>query len=177
MSRKFTFTALAVAFGLVASACGEQTAPTAESDAGFTGVASTANLGRVVHHVSVGGPDICEAFELPTGCDANFSLTANEYADGSVRGQMEDVRGRARPLHFTIDCLHVVDNQAWVSGFLTLPAAFAGLPAISTVVDNGRSKNDPVDQISFVFLGDPTLCTVAPNAQLFDYEKGQVTVR
>jgi hypothetical protein len=43
MVRRFTFTALAVSFGLVAGACSEQADPTSANDAGFTGVTSTSD--------------------------------------------------------------------------------------------------------------------------------------
>ena len=41
-----------------------------------TGVADA----QVIHHASLGGADVCEAFGLPPGCDANFSLAANLHA-------------------------------------------------------------------------------------------------
>jgi hypothetical protein len=47
----------------------------------------------IVHRVHVGGPDACAAFGLSPGCDANFTLTAIEYADGSVSGQFTDQWG------------------------------------------------------------------------------------
>ena len=91
MSRKFTFTALAVALGLVAGACSEQVGPTSANDTGFTDVTGTANAGGgVLHHASMGGADICEAIGLPTGCDANFSLTAKMKDDGGVSVQWQD---------------------------------------------------------------------------------------
>jgi hypothetical protein len=51
---------------------------------------ASASAGPVVHHVTIGGPDVCEAFGAQPGCDANFSLVANQYADGSVSGQWVD---------------------------------------------------------------------------------------
>ena len=38
MSRKYTFTALALALGLVAGACSEQQVPTAADEADFTAI-------------------------------------------------------------------------------------------------------------------------------------------
>ena len=62
----------------------------------------------VVHHVSVGGPDICEGLGLSNGCGANFSLAANQKADGSVKGQWQDSFGGVNgSIHVVIDCLQV----------------------------------------------------------------------
>lgn len=45
--------------------------------------------GPVVHHVNAGGPDACIFFGFAhPGCDANFSLVANAYADGSVKANI-----------------------------------------------------------------------------------------
>lgn len=83
--------------------------------------------------------------------------------------------------HAVINCVHVVGNQAWVSGTVTSGNFqgfdLTGLPFITSVVDNGRSANDPPDQISFSFLGDPTPCTAAPILDLNDKTRGQVTVQ
>ena len=45
----------------------------------------------VVHQVSVGGADICDAVGLPTGCDANLSIEATLFGDGTASGQWSDV--------------------------------------------------------------------------------------
>ena len=79
-------------------------------------------------------------------------------------------------VHLVIDCLVIVGNQAWVSGFVSTPG-FEGIPAISSVVDNGKSKNDPADQIGFTQFGNPTSCTATPDVALFDLVNGQVTVK
>ena len=139
----------------------------------------------MVHHVSVGGADICEALGLPTGCDANFSLVAIEKADGSVSGQWQDtfifdrddpglIRGV--PVHVTIDCINVVGKEAWVSGVVT-GGAFTGLLAITRVADNGKSANDPLDQISFISQDIFGGCQAEPDLPLIDLTHGQVTVK
>ena len=140
---------------------------------------SSATANPVVHSVSVGGADACEALGLPTGCDASFSLVANQYADGSVRGEYEDVvrgAGPTTPVHIRIDCMYVAGNEAWLSGVVTTPQ-FAGMPVVTRVVDNGTSSNDPFDQISFSFFDDATSCLEAPDLPLVDLHKGQVRVR
>ena len=144
--------------------------------------------GPVVHHVTAGGPDACVffGFEHP-GCDGNFSLVAHQYADGSVSGQYTDRFARGDGFHAVIDCLSVVGNDAWVSGVITHGSFtdpdtgevfdLAGLPVATRLRDNGTSANEPPDQITFSFLGDPTPCTERTPYDLFDVPEGQVRVR
>jgi hypothetical protein len=139
--------------------------------------------GPVVHHVSVGTPDACIAlgFEHP-GCDADFSLVANQYADGSVSGQYSDRFANGSGFHAVVDCLAISGNDAWVSGVITQgrigDVDLAGLEVLTRVRDNGTSANDPPDQISFSFI-DTVLpdCTEQPDLQLLDVPQGQVVVR
>ena len=132
----------------------------------------------VIHHVSVGGHD-----QDPAGhTDANFSLNANQYADGSAKGEWSDQFGQGQGgIHVVIDCLFVQGNEAWVSGFIdhgnVNGVDVTGLPCITRVQDNGKSANDPPDAISFSFIGVATLCTAAPNLPLNPMTDGQVTVR
>ena len=51
-----------------------------------------------------------------------------------------------------------------------------GLPCITEVQDNGKSANDPPDQISFSFIGVATPCTAEPALPLNPMTDGQVTV-
>ena len=138
----------------------------------------------VAHRVSVGGADICEALGQPTGCDANFSLTARQKADDSVGGEWQDTfAGGGEGIHVTIDCLNVVGNGAVVGGVITHGTEggvdVSGLRALTAVVDNGTSANDPADRISFSFTGLNISCTLFPPAvfPLFNLANGQVTVR
>ena len=189
MKRTFKRTLIPLAaFGLFVVGCGgpDPTTPTADNltvNPLFRGANRGAN--PVVHHVSLGGPDICEALGLSNGCDANFSLAANEKADGSVRGQWQDTfAGGGEGIHVAIDCLNVVGNGAVVGGVITHGTAFgvdvSGQRALTAVVDNGTSANDPPDQLSFSFFPFPNLsCTnlVPGNFPLFNVADGQVTVR
>jgi hypothetical protein len=135
-------------------------------------------LAQVVHHVSVGGPDQ----DATNHTDANFSLVANQYADGTATGEWTDQFGQGDGgIHVRINCLFVQGNQAWVSGFITsgnvAGADVTGLPVITRVQDNGKSANDPPDLISFSFIGVAAACTTAPNLPLNPMTNGQVTVR
>jgi hypothetical protein len=142
-------------------------------------VGSAAFAGGVTHQVSVGSADIFS----PPGTDANFSLVANQRADGTVGGHWQDTflgRGEpAIPVHIAIDCLVVVGNDAWVSGTITAStfAPAVGLPAITRVRDNGTSANDPADQVSFTFIDIGFDCNDQPDLPLFDLIKGQAKVR
>ena len=139
--------------------------------------------GPVVHHVSVGSPDACLALagEHP-GCDANFSLVANQYADGSVSGQYTDRFANGDGFHGEVDCLVVSGNDAWISGVITQgrfgDIDLAGLEFLTRVRDNGTSANDPPDQISFSFI-DTELpdCTEQLDLPLLDAPDGQVRIR
>jgi hypothetical protein len=139
--------------------------------------------GPIEHYVSVGSPDACIAFgfEHP-GCDANFSLVANQYADGSVSGEYSDRFANGDGFHADVDCLVVSGNDAWISGVITQGRVdgidLAGLEVLTRVRDNGTSANDPPDQISFSFI-DVELpdCTEQPDLPLLDAPQGQVTIR
>jgi hypothetical protein len=137
----------------------------------------------VIHHVSAGSPDICAGFGARPGCDANFSLVATQYADGSVTGVFVDVFGKGfGGTRAVIDCLSVVGNEAWVSGVIISGHAdgfdLTGLPISTRVVDNGTSTNDPPDQAGFSRRGDQAyLCTDQPDDDLFDLLQGQVSVK
>lgn len=188
MSTKFQIAALVVALGLVAGACGEQANPTAASESGLNGP-SFAARGPVLHKVSVGSNDACAALGAPPGCDGNYSLTATQWADGSVAGQWQDSFGGGNGgLHMTVDCMVVEGNKALVGGVVTkAPAGYpqiVGTRAITMVVDNGTSANDPADQISpsFVGLDETRTCdtfSIGGNiaGYLNDLFTGQVTVR
>jgi len=130
--------------------CNEEAAPTEDSSTGSL-------LKGVIHHVSVGGADACEAFGLPPGCDGNFSLVANMKANGNVRGQWQDTfAGGGEGIHVAIDCMKIIGNGAIVGGVITHGTSggvdVSGQYAITAVVDNGTSANDPDDQISFSYF-------------------------
>ena len=134
----------------------------------------------VVHSVHVGGPDVCEAFGLQPGCDMNFSMTAQEFSDGSVSGRWVDiinVGGIPLKIIAAIDCLHVNGNQAWVSGIVVGPDA-AGARVATRIMDNGVSANDVPDMSSFTFgVGNAFDCRSEQPFPLLPYVQGQVIVQ
>lgn len=166
---------------LAVAACQESGPAALDQSSELTGA-----TGPVVNHASIGGADGCEALGLPTGCDANFSLVANLFADGSVNGQWQDAFRRSAPgegIHVAVDCLHVVGTGAVVGGVITKGIAFgvdvSGQRALTAIVDNGTSASDPPDQLSFSFFPTGGDCTqfVPGDFALFNLTHGQVTVR
>ena len=138
--------------------------------------------GPITHHVSAGGPDVCEAFGLQPGCDGNFSLVAHVNAVGSMSGQYTDRWPNGDGFHAVITCVSVIGNDAWVSGVITSGTFdgedLTGLAISTRVRDNGSSANDPPDQISLSFGGRQSrICTDHYPYPLFDAPQGQVVVK
>lgn len=145
---------------------------------------------KVIHHASLGSADICEEFGEPVGCDQNYSIVANKYADGSVSGQYQDVwPGGGKGLHANVDCLRIVGNgnAAIVGGIVTKGTRpngedLKGNRVFTALVDNGTSANDPPDQAGFTYhsLGldcsDVSFSVFEEFDILFDINQGQVKV-
>ena len=149
----------------------------------------------IIHRVSMGGNDICEAWlGLKPGCDSNYSLIAIEKADGTIMGQWQDKwAGAGNGLHVEIDCMVVEGNSAIVGGYATKGSYngfdLTGWYFVTKVVDNGTSQHDPPDQACFTidtalascqdqpfyFWGISTLYE-ALDDNLYDITHGQVTV-
>ena len=129
----------------------------------------------VTHRVSVGSHDF-----NPPGDNANFSLIAIEHGDGTVSGQWSDQFGHGDGgLHIAVDCVLVIGNRAWVGGEVTQSEnpAWLGTRALTAVVDNGTSEQDPPDQISYSYVGYPSTLRCPPAAlPLFPLTGGQVKV-
>ncbi len=184
LSKWLTFVTVLALFAL---GCEKLTDPVEVPQSGQSEISSPSALSKnnVVHHASLGGADICEALGLPTGCDANFSLVANEKANGSVSGQWQDTfAGGGEGIHVAVDCINVVGNGAVVGGVITNGTSggvnVSGQRALTAVVDNGTSANDPADQLSFSFFptGGLSCTTLVPgNFPLFNLAHGQVKVR
>ena len=173
-------TVSSVALLALALACTDTNAPTPDSRLAAGGLSASVNSGNgVVNRVSVGGNDQ----DATLNTDANFSLTAIRYGDGSVGGEWSDQFGQAQGgVHVDVNCLVVQGNQAWIGGIIRSGSTgqggvdLSGLTALTRVVDLGRSSNDAPDAISFTFIGLAVQCTAQPNLPLFPMTGGQVTV-
>jgi hypothetical protein len=136
----------------------------------------------IVHRVSASGPDACMAiFGRHPGCNANYSLVAIQYADGTVRGQLVDRLDTHNGFRATVNCLYVSGHDAWISGVITQgrrgTTNLAGTPVVTRIRDNGTSANNAVDQISYSWIGDARPCTQHLNYTLLNSPEGQVIVR
>ena len=165
---------------VLALACTDTNAPTADTRIAAGGLSASVNNGNgVVNKVSVGGSDQ----DVTLNTDANFSLTAIRYGDGSVGGEWSDQFGQGQGgVHVDVNCLVVQGNQAWIGGIIRSGSTgqggvdLSGLTALTRVVDLGTSSNDAPDAISFTFIGLAVQCTAQPNLPLFPMTGGQVTV-
>ena len=168
-----TLIALA-AFGLFAVGC-EGEDPTTPLTEGPQVTPQADGANKVVHRVSTGSSDIVL---VGPGGDANFSLHATERADGSVKGRYNDNFGHGNGgIKADITCLKVDGNQAWVSGPIT-GGQLVGFFVQTRVRDNGKSQQDPEDQISFSFgAASADACLDMPDLPLFDINGGQIKVR
>ena len=93
---------------------------------------------QVVASVSVVGSDAGACLTLlglKPGCDANYSIVVNKFANGVVRGILQDVFGDGSSVHAKIDCLKITTDvngvkTAVVSGIVTT----SHFPKTSTVL-------------------------------------------
>ncbi|MGS2720635.1 hypothetical protein [Paraglaciecola aestuariivivens] len=145
----------------------------------------TANAGsRVEQQVHVGGPDATSlCVEGDNTCDKNFSLTGLVLSDGRIKGNYVDrFAGESKGFSARVDCVSIIDNQAWISAVVKKGTYsdldIAGMRVTTMVVDNGKNNKSPYDQISFSYLvNDEFSCYSQPDLPLFDMPKGQVSIK
>ena len=112
--KRISITLAAVALAALACQQSGPTGPTNSlSNAGKVMFSNQANNGNgVVHKVSAGGADV----DFSDHTDANFSLTAIQYGDGSVKGEWSDQFGQSDGgIHVAVDCLDVAANLVVIS--------------------------------------------------------------
>jgi len=141
----------------------------------------------VWHMLHVGGNDVCEAYDLRPGCDKNYSATAIQKYDGSVSGQYIDGFYDFKGMHGVVECLVVQDNAAFVLGTVT-SEGYYGRTFFAVLEDNGTSRQDPPDRVSWTFTVQPGtfVCDdwafllpeiLADPFVMNDYLLGQVKIR
>ena len=147
--------------------------------AAMAGIGTSASNGIVAS--ATGSGQITTAGELRT-----FAFTARKYSDGTANGEAQ-INNRAQGVqsHYVLNCLAVVGNTAYASGYVdrSTNPAFVGQPAIFGVRDNGEGANAPPDAISLaqIFIGgSPIDCTnagyQAVAAPVLPVEQGNVQV-
>lgn len=169
--------------GLLLMACSKEEM----TPSGSVGIDLSERAGNpVLHHISVGGNDVCASLGYPEGCDKSFSMTAAIRADGSVTGQWTDGNKNegSKGIHVDITCINLIGNTAVIYGIVKSGTRsgedVTGLYAMTAVVDNGTSSKDPKDQISFSYLfRTPRLCSnySAEDFPLAELETGQVKIK
>lgn len=144
---------------------------------------STAAAGNIVHSVHVGGPDVCNGIDLSPGCDANLSLVALQFDDGTVTGRFTDMYFANEGTIGTVTCLRVVNNEAYVSGirwtYYSDGTREQGSFFIK-VIDNGKKATDPPDETSFGLFdreGGTDSCLTFQPSYVWEFPQGQVTVK
>jgi len=170
------FLAVALAFG-----CSESTD---ESTAQPASPMVAAAVGGPIHRVVIGGPDVCSGFGAKPGCDANFSLLALQYADGSVSGQWIDRFSQnfgGGGVFVEVDCVAIEGNTAWIGGVMTRPASEAGHRAITRARDLGTSYAlEPDDRFLTVYnpedIGVSANCLDEQFLPLLNVPQGQVII-
>lgn len=177
MSRHHVPLLLATAFAL---GCSEATTePIAQSEGVVAAV-----TGGPVHRVVIGGPDVCSGFGAKPGCDANFSLLAFQYADGSASGHWVDRFSQnfgGGGFFVTVDCVAIEGNTAWIGGVVSKPEGVGGLRAITRARDLGTSYALELDD-RFTTLYDPAFFGLSENCQdkpffpLLNVPQGQVII-
>jgi hypothetical protein len=139
---------------------------------------AVASHGPVIHRVNIGGPDNCTSWGALPGCDANFSLSARQYADGYVEGMWVDRFSQnfgGGGLQGQVTCLVVEGNFAWIGG------SASGMPAIMRARDRGQSMTEPTDRWAIYYNpADWGLSENCLDEEFFFYSdvpEGQVTIR
>ena len=91
--------------------------------------------------------------DLNLGCGKSFSLVVKMKTDGTVKGQWVDkFNDDTVGIHMFIDCMTVNGNTEIFGVIVTKGSTngvnLAGSYAVTAMVDNGTSANDPLNQIS-----------------------------
>ncbi|HEY2956260.1 MAG TPA: hypothetical protein VGK89_13565 [Candidatus Eisenbacteria bacterium] len=137
---------------------------------------SVSTAGPGVHRVS-GGGTVEYAGTLNT-----HAFTAQIDADGNVKGQAEfQLRYVNATIHAEVNCLTVVDNDAWIGGTITRssnPAVVGpGLGILFQVHDGGEGDAPQPDMTSPLVWGAVPSCNTTPPLGLIEWTNGNVQVK
>ncbi|WP_242086536.1 hypothetical protein [Aestuariivivens sediminis] len=159
------------------NSCNTEELGTHEADLFTSNLVAGKGHGKVLHHVNLGSNDVCTFIGQPNGCDANFSLVANLYADGFVTGQWQDsFSGDGEGIHVVIDCANFGDgpngiSYAIVSGIITkgtiLGQDVTGQRATTFAADHGPGSQE--DYMSFSILPGDIDCNLLSDEDAIIY--------
>jgi len=112
--------------------------------------------------------------------DRTTTFSMRKYGDGTVTGwyKMQAREGGGARLHVSIECLHVVDNQAWATGTVIVAAdpGNVGRPYSFRFVDNGEGGNVSPDEIGAARF-EYHDCMTEPTIPLRSLEVGNLQIR
>jgi hypothetical protein len=105
-----------------------------------------------------------------------------------VKRWQDTFAGGGEGIHVAIDCMNINVDENWaiVGGIITHGTAdgidVSGQYAMTVVVDNGTSSNDPPDQMSFSYFSPNYDCQLVQSLTkddfiLLDLTTGQVKVK
>lgn len=166
--------ALGLAVMLAAACADSLTEPTADPLA----PAFSAGLGRVVQSATGSGHYYTAPGELRT-----FSFTARRYADGTVKGEWQQLNREVEvKAHGNVTCFTIIGNQVWLGGDAERSNDAPGGVAWRAV-DNGQGSKSPPDRISQKFFGQSPAfvadyCATTPDSPLLnDIDAGNIQIR
>jgi hypothetical protein len=171
----FTLLVFALVFiGLGLNSCGETPLATQEQtpflDA--NGIDRVCDSG-IIQSVSGSGHWIDEATAR------TVTFTIRKYADGSVRGwyQASTHGPGGAQIRVSVDCLHVVGNQAWAGGVIVSAGNpnNIGHPVSLRFIDNGEGVNMPPDEFGGVWTEYD--CATEPELSTRQLTIGNLQVR
>jgi hypothetical protein len=150
--------------------------PLAPREASYGMDAPTANLSLYAGVVqSVSG----NAHLMGEGSDATVTFVIRKHADGSVDGWYNaSRRGKAgADIKVRMECLHVVDNQAWAGGTIVeaVNPDNVGRPVSYRFIDNGEGVNAPPDEFGGIW--EENDCATEPDLDTRPVTIGNLKVR
>lgn len=112
--------------------------------------------------------------------DRTVTFNIHTHADGTVEGWYHSVARGPGGAHtrVSVECLHVVGNQAWATGTIVAAANpdNVGRPYSVRFVDNGERAGAEADEIGVERFADYD-CTTEPDIQLRRLTMGNLQVR
>lgn len=140
----------ALVFASIAMACTDPV-----GSIGFEAVTASSTHSAVAGHKVTGGGQL-----VGDDWSETYGITAQQDADGSVRGRVEMQLVGLPALNGMVTCLAVDGSSAWVGGVVVKSQDASVVPVATEfwfrVQDNGQGTDAP-DRISSIRLGQPAI--------------------